>query len=63
MGTPVPIPNTEVKHSNAEDSESENRKLPRIFFCIKKDLTTKDKSFFVILLIGVIADEYILSIK
>ena len=47
MGTPVPIPNTEVKHSNAEDSESENRKLPRIFFCIKKDLTTKDKSFFV----------------
>ena len=34
-----------------------------ILSCIKKDLTTKDKSFFVILLIGVIADEYILSIK
>ena len=34
MDTPVPIPNTEVKHFNAEDSVSENRKLP-IFFCFK----------------------------
>ena len=32
VDTPVPIPNTEVKHFNAEDSVSENRKLP-IFFC------------------------------
>ena len=32
VGTPVPIPNTEVKHSNADDSVCENRKLPRIFF-------------------------------
>ena len=31
-GTPVPIPNTEVKPLNADDSECENRKLPRIFF-------------------------------
>ena len=31
--TPVPIPNTEVKLFNAEDSVSENRKL-LIFFCI-----------------------------
>ena len=31
VDTPVPIPNTEVKHFNAEDSVSENRKLP-IFF-------------------------------
>ena len=63
VGTPVPIPNTEVKHSNAEDSGSENRKLPRIFFCIKKNLTAKDKSFFVILLIAVVVDEYIISVK
>ena len=34
VDTPVPIPNTEVKHFNAEDSESENRKLP-IFFYLK----------------------------
>ncbi len=34
-GTPVPIPNTEVKPLNADDSERENRKLPRIFFCLK----------------------------
>ena len=33
VDTPVPIPNTEVKHFNAEDSVSENRKLP-IFFCL-----------------------------
>ena len=31
--TPVPIPNTEVKLFNAEDSVSENRKL-LIFFCV-----------------------------
>ena len=31
-GTPVPIPNTEVKHFNADDSESENRKLPIFFY-------------------------------
>ena len=30
-GTPVPIPNTEVKHFNGEDSVSENSKL-LIFF-------------------------------
>ena len=34
-GTPVPIPNTEVKPLNADNSVSEDRKLPRIFFCIK----------------------------
>ena len=33
-GTPVPIPNTEVKLSGADDSECENRTLPIIFFCI-----------------------------
>ena len=31
VDTPVPIPNTEVKHFNGEDSVSENSKLP-IFF-------------------------------
>ena len=33
VDTPVPIPNTEVKHFNGEDSLRENSKLP-IFFCI-----------------------------
>ena len=33
-GTPVPIPNTEVKPLNADDSECENRKLPRIFLFV-----------------------------
>ena len=37
VDTPVPIPNTEVKHFNADDSVSENRKLP-IFLCNKKPL-------------------------
>ena len=37
VDTPVPIPNTAVKHFNADDSVSENRKLP-IFLCIKKGL-------------------------
>ncbi len=32
-GTPVPIPNTEVKLFIADDSVCENRTLPRIFFC------------------------------
>ena len=32
VDTPVPIPNTEVKHFYAEDSVSENRTL-QIFFC------------------------------
>ena len=31
VDTPVPISNTAVKHFNADDSVSENRKLP-IFF-------------------------------
>ena len=31
VDTPLPIPNREVKHFNADDSVSENRKLP-IFF-------------------------------
>ena len=35
-GTPVPIPNTEVKPLNADNSVSEDRKLPRIFFVYKK---------------------------
>ena len=35
MDTPVPISNTEVKHFNADDSVSENRKLPIIFFLSK----------------------------
>ena len=34
MATPLPIPNREVKHLNAENSECEDRKLP-IFFCVK----------------------------
>ena len=33
--TPVPIPNTEVKLINAENSVSEDRTLPRIFFIYK----------------------------
>ena len=45
-GTPVPIPNTEVKPLNAEDSECENRKLPRIFFVYKKDCINNVQSFF-----------------
>ena len=40
VDTPVPIPNTAVKHFNAEDSVSENRKLP-IFFCLKMDVDKK----------------------
>ena len=44
--TPVPIPNTEVKSLNADDSESENRKLPRIFFCAKKTQFLWKKSFY-----------------
>ena len=31
-GTPVPIPNTEVKLFSADDSECKNRTPPRIFF-------------------------------
>ena len=34
VDTPVPIPNTEVKHFNADDSVCENRKLPIFFFCL-----------------------------
>ena len=41
VDTPVPIPNTAVKHFNAEDSVSENRKLP-IFFCLKMDVDKKN---------------------
>ena len=37
VDTPVPIPNTEVKHFNADDSVSENRKLP-IFFYLKVNI-------------------------
>ena len=37
MDTPVPISNTEVKHFNADDSVSENRKLP-IFFYLKVNI-------------------------
>ena len=33
VDTPVPIPNTEVKHFNGENSVSEDSKLP-IFFCL-----------------------------
>ena len=32
VDTPVPIPNTEVKHFYGEDSLRENSKLPIIFF-------------------------------
>ena len=34
VDTPVPIPNTEVKHFNGEDSLRENSKLPIFFFAI-----------------------------
>ena len=34
VDTPVPIPNTEVKHFNGEDSVSENSKLPIFFYLI-----------------------------
>ena len=44
VGTPVPIPNTEVKHSNADDSVCENRKLLTIFFVYKR-LFLNDESF------------------
>ena len=44
-GTPVPIPNTEVKPLNADDSECENRKLPRIFL-FKKRVLQKSRTFF-----------------
>ena len=37
VDTPVPIPNTAVKHFNADDSVSENRKLP-IFFYLKVNI-------------------------
>ena len=43
-GTPVPIPNTEVKPLNADDSVCENRKLPRIFFVLR---TSQKWSFFI----------------
>ena len=45
-GTPVPIPNTEVKPLNAENSVCENRTLPRIFFCLKKEFYKKVELFF-----------------
>ena len=32
VDTPLPIPNREVKHQNADDSVSENRKLQTFFF-------------------------------
>ena len=51
VGTPVPIPNTEVKHSNADDSVCENRKLLTIFLFIK-DFFLNDRSFFIILILG-----------
>ena len=47
MDTPVPIPNTEVKHFNGEDSVSENNKLP-IFFCFKKTKLIKNLVFFML---------------
>ena len=50
VGTPVPIPNTEVKHSNADDSVCENRKLLTIFFVYKR-LFLNDESFFVMIYI------------
>ena len=37
VDTPVPISNTEVKHFYADDSVSENRKLP-IFFYLKVNI-------------------------
>ena len=33
-GTPVPIPNTEVKLFSADDSNRENKSLPRYFFLL-----------------------------
>ena len=38
VDTPVPIPNTEVKHFNGENSVSEDSKLP-IFFVLKRTLS------------------------
>ena len=38
MEIPVPIPNTEVKHSNVENSGSEDRKLPFFFALDKKNI-------------------------
>ena len=32
VDTPVPIPNTEVKHFYADNSVSEDRKLPMLFY-------------------------------
>ena len=42
VDTPLPIPNTEVKHFNGENSVSEDSKLP-IFFCIQ---SSKKFEFF-----------------
>ena len=39
MDTPVPIPNTEVKHHNGDDSTlCENSKLPVLFFKNKYEI-------------------------
>ncbi len=35
VDTPVPIPNTEVKHFNADCSVSESRTLQIFFLCLK----------------------------
>ena len=44
VDTPVPIPNTEVKHFNGEDSLRENSKLP-IFFAFKTLEIVRNQGF------------------
>ena len=36
VDTPVPIPNTEVKHCSGENTEREDSELPGFFYSIKR---------------------------
>ena len=51
MEIPVPIPNTEVKHSNVENSGSEDRKLPFFFALDKKNIYIIYKKVLIICLL------------
>ena len=62
-GTPVPIPNTEVKPLNADDSECENRTLPRIFFCIKINRLKRSIFFGIIKKLTDIANKGYITIQ
>ena len=51
MEIPVPIPNTEVKHSNVENSGSEDRKLPFFFALDEKNIYIIYKKVLIICLL------------